>query len=46
MKRKVCKPNPAPPLLCWDIYAESLNKQLGITPDRFGKSAKKKAPKL
>jgi hypothetical protein len=28
MKRKVCKPNPAPPLLCWDIYSEYLKEKL------------------
>jgi len=42
MKRKPCKPNTAPLLLCWDIYSEWLNNRLGILPTRFEKLKKHK----
>jgi hypothetical protein len=38
-KRKI---HPAPPLLCWDIYAEWLNKKLKIAPTQLDKTPKKK----
>jgi hypothetical protein len=30
MKKKVLKPNPAPPLLCWDICSQFLYGKMGL----------------
>jgi hypothetical protein len=42
MKKASIKKRGIPPLLCWDIYSEWLNKKLGITSDIPEKPTKKK----
>jgi hypothetical protein len=46
MKKRSVKKNGIPPLLCWDIYSDWLNKNLGITPNQPEKIRKKKNQEL
>lgn len=46
MKKESMKRKGIPPLLCWDIYSEWLNKKLGITPSQPEKVRKKKNQEL
>lgn len=41
MERKQAKPNPAPPLLCWDIYATWLYEKIGYPQEKAKKLSKK-----
>jgi hypothetical protein len=46
MKKVSSKKTGIPPLLCWDIYSEWLNKNFGIGSVKFPKTKKEKAKEL
>lgn len=46
MKKASVKKTGIPPLLCWDIYSDWLNKRLGISPTNTEKTVKKKKQEL